>query len=522
MNNDEIKKTFRKIVNTEVPADVNELAENIKEQFVQRVDKGRLKILWEYIMERKITRYAAAAAVLIIVTLVGASIFNSQADKVKPNYSAKPVIKTIADSQPVDTLKAELADVECMFAAGNIDGLVGVLSSGQYESKMAAANFLAKLGDGRAVEALEKLSKQWQGNKQENPFAAAVEAIKSRATVSEPKAIETLAPQSQKVNTSSEPVSEAPVEVVKSKSVKKTDEKILLKINLQVGQKFSTSTTVNQKISQTIQSKPMNIENNMKMTTLDEVLAVDANGTASIKSSFNTIKAEMITEAGKFEFDSENPVLDEPNDPRIKSMSMVFAALSESKFVIDVTPQGRIVKIHGFEDMFENMMKKIGDVEPEQAEAMKSVMKQFMSEERLKNMSNDSFIAFLDEPVGPGDVWYDITSVDMGFPIDMDVTHMLTSRKNGIVYIETVSKMDMGDSESKLIEMNGIKMNMQLSGTMTGRAEVDEVTGMMLKNNMTQKFSGMMKIEPNEHMPDGMAIPITIEQTVATESQEVK
>ncbi len=80
-----------------------------------------------------------------------------------------------------DKLYEELNETRQMFAAGDVDGLVAILLQGQFkESKVAAANYLAKIGDLRAVGPLEKLAEEWQGDPADNPFAAAVSEIRKR------------------------------------------------------------------------------------------------------------------------------------------------------------------------------------------------------------------------------------------------------------------------------------------------------------------------------------------------------
>ena len=78
-------------------------------------------------------------------------------------------------------LAAELQQVEAMFAADHADGLLTVLSDAKFEdSKVLAANYLAEIGDPRAIEPLEKLSAEWTGDQQDNPFADAAATIQDR------------------------------------------------------------------------------------------------------------------------------------------------------------------------------------------------------------------------------------------------------------------------------------------------------------------------------------------------------
>jgi hypothetical protein len=82
--------------------------------------------------------------------------------------------------------------------------------------------------------------------------------------------------------------------------------------------------------------------------------------------------------------------------------------------------------------------------------------------------------------------------------------------------------MDMGDEDSKLFEVDGMEMNIQLSGTQTGQSEIDEATGWLLRSKIEQNFFGALKISPNEQMPDGMSIPMTIQSTSTIEPMELE
>lgn len=62
-------------------------------------------------------------------------------------------------NHPKPSLPAdELKDTVEMFNAGNINGLIAVLQRGSLQSKLAAAYFLGRIGDSRAIAPLERLS----------------------------------------------------------------------------------------------------------------------------------------------------------------------------------------------------------------------------------------------------------------------------------------------------------------------------------------------------------------------------
>lgn len=151
---------------------------------------------------RKITKtqiYAsAAAAVIIVATLIGITIFSGPgkqpSKKIIQNRKvftekgpSEKVVKGKVDTNVRDDIKraekkpdVELASIEQMFRAGNVDGLIAMLADGEYKSKVAAANYLAKMGAIQALEPLEKTRAEYGTYNRSNPFARAVKQIKSR------------------------------------------------------------------------------------------------------------------------------------------------------------------------------------------------------------------------------------------------------------------------------------------------------------------------------------------------------
>ena len=295
-------------------------------------------------------------------------------------------------------------------------------------------------------------------------------------------------------------------------------DKVDLKLNLTAGQKFGSRTLVSQKISQTVMGQPTVTTQDITIEIVSEVLAVDAENIATVKTTYKgfNAKGSVSSPGASFEYDSANP--DEGSDnPQAKMMSEMFKYMKGAEFVMKLTDKGQIVGIDGFDEMMGKMFSGMGT--PEETKAMNDMMKNFMSEDKLKEMNSDMLVAFPEGSVGIGDMWDDIVSIGGGgMPIDVDTTYMVKERADGVAVLGVTSKMDMGSEDSKLIDMGGMKMNMQLSGTQNGTMKVDEATGWIISGKTTMNFSGSVKMLPNEHMPEGMSIPMTIEGTIKIES----
>jgi len=138
-----------------------------------------------------------AAAILIVAgILVGVVVFG--------DYGKRPA--EIVDSPPEEPeairaelpyrddlslesmVETELLELRHMIAASDIAGVMTMLQAGQPQSKIEAANCLARIGDERAIGVLAQLAAEWQGEAARNPFAAAIAQIMTRLQEQESEA----------------------------------------------------------------------------------------------------------------------------------------------------------------------------------------------------------------------------------------------------------------------------------------------------------------------------------------------
>ncbi|UCD56336.1 MAG: zf-HC2 domain-containing protein, partial [Candidatus Hydrogenedentota bacterium] len=160
-------------------------------------NETRLLAIWRIIMRSRVTRIAAAAAIIIAVLIAMKILAGSdekpgdeiahQQNRLQEEVRVEIQGETKQDrdgrlwaEQAAIELEAELGDVEQMFAAHDVAGLVDQLGKGKWETKVAAANYLAKIGDASAMDALGALVEKWQGDTADNPFAAAISEIAAR------------------------------------------------------------------------------------------------------------------------------------------------------------------------------------------------------------------------------------------------------------------------------------------------------------------------------------------------------
>ncbi|MEN6384880.1 MAG: DUF6263 family protein, partial [Phycisphaerales bacterium] len=199
--------------------------------------------------------------------------------------------------------------------------------------------------------------------------------------------------------------------------------------------------------------------------------------------------------------------------PQEKMMSGLFGAMVGSQFQLKVKPTGETYDIRGISEMMKKVKEKIGA----EAGPAESIIDKMFDENQIKELTGNMMNMYPANPIAIGDSWYETKSINFMLPIDIDTTYMLKSVKDDTAIIDAVSKMDMGDTSKPLVIDPNTKMSMQLSGTINAASEVNVKNGLTKKSDITMNFSGMLKMEGNEQMPEGMTIPMTIKGTATVE-----
>ncbi|MHC5062075.1 MAG: hypothetical protein ACYTFK_13500 [Planctomycetota bacterium] len=137
----------------------------------------------------------AAAAVLIVGICAGAIWLLTSPPKPQDQLVTEPkdiVEETLPDKQESDTEpvvqqteetgETKLKQLAAMFDAGDIKGLTAMLSDEVPQVKIAAADYLAQIGDFDAVGPLLEEAKKWTGPDDDNPFVNAIYQIMLRTS----------------------------------------------------------------------------------------------------------------------------------------------------------------------------------------------------------------------------------------------------------------------------------------------------------------------------------------------------
>ena len=169
----------------------------------------------------------------------------------------------------------------------------------------------------------------------------------------------------------------------------------------------------------------------------------------------------------------------------------MYGAMVGHSFNLTVDKEGDVTALEGADEMFDNMMKDADIPNIQQMEG--SLKAQFGNDAMKQNFSQ--FSKFLPgKPVKVGESWTAKDTIVGSLGMASVNTYTLKKRSGGTATIEMMGKV-ASLPDAPPMEMAGMKIKYNLTGTQSGTIEIDEKTGYTLKSDIAQQIGGDMIIE---------------------------
>jgi len=283
-----------------------------------------------------------------------------------------------------------------------------------------------------------------------------------------------------------------------------TAEPVLLQYKLVKGDKLIYKTVQESKHSQTFLNVKIDTVATHEAMILRNVDAVDAAGTATIKSKAERRKLK----AGEFVFDSKSTDRDTTSVVGT-AVTPLLERLTGSEYEVLVSPRGAVVDVKGYFEQISDLVKEIPVAQQTLGAGAGKAGAQIAEQ--------DAFIVFSDKPVSPGDRWE--------VPLDVDLTGV-GKLKGKVVYVYEADDK-VGDRKTVRIgvapdvslefkvDTDIVKINGTLStGTVTGNVQFDPEAGRVLNSKRSISVSGRVTVDV-----DGMTFPVDTQMEESTRTE---
>jgi hypothetical protein len=289
-----------------------------------------------------------------------------------------------------------------------------------------------------------------------------------------------------------------PVDTTHSESVPKQE----LTLNLEKGETYIQNSSSNTTIFQIIGAQQASTGIAVNAQTSFKVLDI-SKGLFTMEVRYQHMIMSVVTPQEIKQYSTENSV---PSD----FVSMAMQNLKDKPFKIIMDRKGNVVEVKGIAALFEDAVKRFkGDNARKQA-ILNQLVQAFGEKSFISNIERCSAI-FPSEPVGTGQRWTIANSTSGAMASNVITEFKLTAINDSICDITGNAKVSTDNKEA--LEVNGIVMKYNMSGTMTSNIKIDRKTGWIKKAQLKQNIGGNAQIRAGEQAQE-VTVPMNLSSEV--------
>jgi hypothetical protein len=283
-------------------------------------------------------------------------------------------------------------------------------------------------------------------------------------------------------------------------------EKYMLRLNLEAGQRYQQRMTMTQSIDQVMNGITVTMNQDMTLDYDYSVTDVDAQGVATVESTYNRVASKVSTQGMAVSFDSATA--EDPISPEFRPL----AAMVGKKFTMRISPLGSVASIEGLSEILDAVIAEMSVEGPAREQVLENMKRQF-GEEAMKDLIEQAMAIYPLEPVAVGDTWAKTLEIRQMVPLKLDNTWVLKEVTDETATLEVTSLIGPAGDDTT-VNMMGAELNVRLEGAQSGTSIIDRKTGWVESSTVNQNVDGAMTLPGVEGLPEGMSIPLSIRSTV--------
>ena len=247
------------------------------------------------------------------------------------------------------------------------------------------------------------------------------------------------------------------------------NDKVLLRLNLKPGQKFSQKMEVGTRSTTVTQAQRFTVMQKMTMVLDNEVLSVSPAGDIEVRSTFGeaTMSMEMFDGNGK-----PLPGAEEGN----AANDSIFKAIKGQSLTVTFSPRARGIKMTGAKEFIDAVFRAIPTktkADRASIEALGAGLLESIGDSKQGMMKMTAPLP--EKPIGVGDSWQEEDKDTMlGYETTTTTNYTVTSLANNIAHAEVKTKIAMKDA----VKAGEDKPLMATTATFAGSHDFDVATGL--------------------------------------------
>lgn len=275
--------------------------------------------------------------------------------------------------------------------------------------------------------------------------------------------------------------------------------KVLLRFNLKKGTTYEMTMTTTSKVEQKMAGQEVKIDQKMVFVLAYKVKDVLPNKNFLLEYSMPKIMMDMNVNGQKMSFDSS---VDDESNP----MNAALKGFDQIHLNIEMTSTGKVVRVEGIDDY----LKKIS-VNNQLAQTMQMLS----NENSFGSFIEQTFNYFPENEIKKEDKW----SVSFKMPTFMELDTKMDFEVASIEKNDVLLNVNSDIKIDSPIEKNGMKIQMNMTGTQNGTMTIDSNDGWIKSSELTQKFDMNMKMK-NPQSGEDMEIPMVVNSEISIQVEK--
>ncbi|SMO41114.1 hypothetical protein SAMN06265379_101604 [Saccharicrinis carchari] len=273
-----------------------------------------------------------------------------------------------------------------------------------------------------------------------------------------------------------------------------------LKYNLKKGQDYRFYQETKMKIVQSLGFIDQEINNEFKGITRFTPVGNEGSNIV-LNTSFESMIVSVKSMMFNLDYDSSKPL--DPND----NMAKLYSAVIGKDFKMVITPQGKVLRIEGIDRIIHEAVKSMENVQPQMAAMMRKTLSSHFGAEALTGNMAMLLSIYPVANKKVGDNWSTSTKLASGLNADLNNTWTLADASNKQWKLKGNGNITTEGGET---EMNGMKMNINLTGNQDSEFVLSQNDGWFVSGKQKQQIQGVVSMKGNAQMPQGMEIPMKV------------
>ena len=278
-----------------------------------------------------------------------------------------------------------------------------------------------------------------------------------------------------------------------------------LELNLAKGETYSLFMITNSSIQQHIMDMDMNI--NMNYSSRVSYKVTDIIGSEyRMDVKYDSISMSMSMPTGELEYSSEK---NDTND----IVSTMLEVMAQNPFHLKMTRKGKITGLSGLDSLYTAMMDRFPDMDEARKKQVMDQINNSYGEDAFTGQFEMVSAIFPDTAVGIGDIWVIKSKLQSMVSANMETTYELLEIQNGynLIHGETIISED---DENAAKEINGVKMDFKINGTMTSSMKINATTGWVMESKIDQDLIFTSSFDSINEKPEGMSLEMKMKSVM--------